>query len=309
MASLLTKIEASPESKIAFANWQAQLHQAVVGLPGFLSLDITSATYNHALVWTLVQRFDTPAHLSQWRSSPTYQHLSDELGKLFEDLPPSSIQEKESEDSQLEGGITEVFITEVSKEKEEEYRQWIAKMHAVEARFPGFKGVYVQSPGPSQGRNWITLLQFDTVENLDRWLFSSERQQVLNESKPLIASLESHRVASPYGGWFQSLAQAGEVPPVWKQTMIVLLVLFPIVMLELKYLTLLTGNLNPSLGTFIGNAISVALIAWPVMPVAIWFLGWWLSPYGEKQREKTILGTGFIFALYLLEILLFWHLL
>ena len=201
------------------------------------------------------------------------------------------------------GNVTEVIVTEVTPGKEEEFRMWSAKIHQAEAKFPGFRGVYIQSPKRG-GKFWITLLQFDTLENLDRWLQSSERKQVLQESSPLVSSLETHRVISSSTGWLASIAKTGELPPVWKQTMLVLLVLFPIVVFELKYLSPLTASLNPSLGTFIGNAISVTLISFPMMPIALYFLGWWLSPHSLKT---SIVGSILLGLLYLAEIALFWN--
>src|SRR5262249_32985415 len=159
-----------------------------------------------------------------------------------------------------------------------------------------FRGVYVKSPTPGQGENWITLLRFDSQEHLDRWLTSKERKEVLKEARPLITSLESHRVISPFAGWFASTATDGRIPPVWKQTCLVLLVLFPIVMLELKFLLPLTKNLNLSVGTFIGNAISVTLVSWPMMPIAIYFLRWWLSPSDESVSLKRDVA-GFLLIL------------
>ncbi len=186
---------------------------------------------------------------------------------------------------------------------EKDYRAWIAKIHHVEAKFPGFRGVYVQSP-KGRGKHWITLLQFDSMQNLEGWLQSPERKQVLQESAPLISSLEAHRVFSPYAGWFASIAKVGELPPVWKQTMLVLLVLFPIVVFELKYLSPLLSGLNSSVSTFISNALSVTLISFPMMPIAILFLGWWLS---TNSLKTTIRGTLLLGLLYLAEIALFWN--
>lgn len=114
---------------------------------------------------------------------------------------------------------------------------------------------------------------------------------------------------SPYAGWFASIAKTGELPSIWKQTMIVLLVLFPIVMLELKYLSPWTASLNAALGTFIGNAVSVTLIAWPVMPIAIWLLGWWLMPRAKGRQLITIVGTLLVVLFYLIELIIFWKLL
>lgn len=221
-------------------------------------------------------------------------------------MPPLETEFLSSTHTVLHDSVTEVFVTEVIPEKEVEYRQWLAKIHQVESRFPGFKGIYVGPP--SQGKkNWITLLQFDSVAHLDQWLTSAERKQVLEESKELVNSLESHRLISPYACWFKSVEpNPALLPAVWKQAMIVLLVLFPIVMLEFKLVNPRLTGLNISLATFIGNAISVSLVTWPMVPLAIAFLHWWLLPEGKEALSKTILGCFVVIGLYLIEILVFW---
>lgn len=306
---LTNKLLIRPECTVDFAAWQAQLNAAIAAHPGFVSLEILSPVYPAQPEWLVVQRFYSSEDTTSWHQSDVRRKLMGELDPYLVDNSQGSIQETFSGINSLQGGVTEVFITQVNPQNEKTYREWIAKMHQVEAKFPGFRGVYMQSPSQIGGINWITLLQFDTPENLDRWLNSPERRKVLEEAKSLITSLESHRMISPYAGWFSSIAKAGELPPVWKQTMIVLLVLFPIVMLEIKYLSLVTAGLNFSLATFIGNAISVTLISWPMMPIAILFLGWWLAPKSEKRLQATIAGTFIMLLLYLAEIAIFWNLL
>lgn len=303
---LTTNVRIPPNLKIDFADWQAQFNSVIAAFPGFVSLEISAQST--PTEWLIVQRFYNAESVRAWRNSQEHKDLIEKLKILIPDMDSDAVQEIELEASNLQGGVTEVFVTEVNPEMDRTYREWIAKIHQAEAKFPGFRGVYVQSPSTGKSKNWITLLQFDTPENLDRWLSSPERQEVLNESKTLIASLESHRVISPYAGWFSSIAQMGELPPVWKQTMIVLLVLFPIVMLEIRFLNPLLTGLNSALATFIGNAISVTLISWPMVPIAIWFLGWWLTPKSNK-RSKTIVGTFLVVVLYLIEIALLWNLL
>ncbi len=302
---LISKVWIKPEALIQFADWQAELNAAIAVHPGFVSLEILSPSPEKP-EWSIIQRFQSHADVESWCQSETRKRLMEALN-AYTLSNQKNIQDQTSVDSRMPLGITEVFVTQVSPENEKAYREWIAKIHQAEAKFPGFRGVYMQSPGQSGGVNWITLLQFDTPEHLDFWLNSQERQKVLSEAKPLISSLESHRMISPYAGWFASLAKGLQLPPVWKQTMIVLLVLYPIVMLELKYLSPLTAGLNSSVGTFIGNAISVTLIAWPMMPIAIWFLGWWLTPKPEQYRQATIWGTCLMGVLYFLEIALFWY--
>lgn len=303
---VITHVKVRPECKDAFVDWQCQLNGLIAAFPGFISLEVISPLDPLNDGWEIIQRFKGSKEASSWTTSQIHSHLINSLKGLALE---GSLNVVISKDSNLKGGVTEVFITTVTEGREEAYREWTTRIHQAEAKFPGFRGIYVQSPIEGQSRNWITFLQFDTPANLDRWLNSKEREDVLRQSHPLIASLESQRVVSSYGGWFGSLAKVGELPPVWKQTMLVLLVLFPIVMLELKYLRLLTGgNLSLSVTTFIGNAISVTLISWPFMPLAIYFLGWWLSPKGNNAGRVTLLGTFLILLLYLIEVAVFWFL-
>jgi len=294
------KLGVRPDVKAAFVDWQAKFNSAVVAYPGFVSLEFLSESQKE---WTVIQRFCSESSAASWKNSKELEGLVNEVKVL---VRKDGIHQTLSEESTISKGVTEVIVTQINPEKEAHYREWSAKIHQAEAKFPGFRGVYLQSPKEAKGRNWITLLKFDTVENLDRWLNSSERQELLNESISLVSSVETHRIISPFPGWFASIAKVGDLPAAWKQTMVVLLVLFPIVMIELKYLSPLLSGFDLSLSTFIGNAISVALITFPMMPIAIWFLGWWLTPPKRNQQQLTILGTLIVLGLYLIEIAVFW---
>ena len=297
------KFEIDQTKKIPFAKWQARCNEAIIAFPDFISLEFASP-YNAHKEWLVVQSLASRQAAMSWRESDPYATLLDELHSLATD---GHIQEIFDSESSVHEGVTQVIIAKVNPDKEHEYRQWSAKIHHLEATFEGFRGVYIQSPNKNKEGHWITLLQFDTREHLDKWLESPVRQKLLQESLTLTSSLEVHRIISPYSGWFASIAKVAELPPVWKQTMIVLLVLFPIVMLELKFLSAITQGWNSSLATFLGNAISVTLISFPMMPIAIWFLSWWLVPHQRPQWKQTALGTLVVMALYLIEIVLFWN--
>lgn len=304
---LTNKIRIRPNFKTPFAEWQADLNMVIAAFPGFVSLEILSPSQSSQFEWIIVQRFSNNERVLAWRESVEYKNLINKLRTLLAGEGADAIKEIEVDVRDLQSGVTEVFVTEVSPDRDKDFRKWISKIHQVEANFPGFRGVYVQSPAQEQGKNWITLLQFDTPENLDHWLSSPERRQVLNESDSLISSLESHRVISAYSGWFSTIAKGGQLPPVWKQTMLILLVLFPIVMFEMKYLNPLTKNLGSSLAVFISNALSVTLLAWPMIPLAIKCLSWWLLPIDDNKFSKTIMGTLFVIFLYAIEVLIFWN--
>ncbi|MBA3958197.1 MAG: antibiotic biosynthesis monooxygenase [Parachlamydiaceae bacterium] len=299
---LTTAVRVRPDSSIAFADWQANLHHVIASFPAFVSLEILSPLPPHK-EWMIIQRFIDPDAITKWQRSPERAELLKNLAPLLVD--PTKLEESISDANDLQAGVTEVFVTEVHPNRERDYREWVAKIHQAEAKFPGFRGFYVQSPTQANGKNWITLLQFDTPQNLDRWLVSPERQAVLADSTSMIAAIENHRIISPYAGWFSSLTkQGGAIPPVWKQTMIILLVLFPIVMLEIKYLNPWINFLPISPRTFLGNAISVTLVSWPTMPIAIYFLRWWLTPQREDYKRMTYIGTAVVCLLYAIEVVL-----
>ncbi len=295
----ITKIRLGEPVRPGFSDWQADFHSEIVKFKGFVSLEIIAPKDPESLEWTIIQEFDNQVHYDAWLDSNAHKKLDECLKTQF----LNSGHLIESKGSQKTWGVTEIFVTKVSPNKTNDYRSWIGKIHKAEANFPGFRGLLVKSPTPGQGEHWITLLHFDSQNNLDKWLNSKERQSVLKEARPLIKSLESHRIISPFAGWFATASVDGMAPPVWKQTCLILLVLFPIVMLEMIFLWPLTRSLNPSVGTFIGNAISVTLVSWPMMPIAIYFLRWWISPLASMRA--TIKGTAVVMCMYLIEIILF----
>lgn len=290
-----TEVKVKPDALKEFALWQARFNEKISSQKGFVSLEIL----NQDAGWFFVQRFDSEEDLQSWKASQNYKQLLKDLQPYLKE----DVLEKSGKTEDLRE-VTEVFITEVNPDKIHSFKSWTGKIHQLESLFPGFKGVYVQSPQESGNKNWITLLRFDNEKNLNLWLESKERKEILKDSESFVKSLEKHTIVSPYSGWFSSLIDQGAKISPWKQAMLVLLVLFPIVILELKFLNPLLKNLNPSLSTFIGNSLSVALITWPCMPIALKALGWWLT---HPSKWVHYLGGGLVIGLYLLEIALFWN--
>jgi antibiotic biosynthesis monooxygenase (ABM) superfamily enzyme len=211
----------------------------------------------------------------------------------------------QTRDAQLPGGVTEVILEQVRADMDDAYRQWLEKVQRIQAGFPGYRGVSLQPPIPNVQPRWTTLLRFDTPEHLDAWLRSPARRELLDEAAPWTESLQSHRLVAPFAGWFPRLAPSG-APARWKQTMIVLLVLYPIVMLEVRFLNPFLVGLPAAVATFIGNAISVALVAWPMVPMALRCLDWWVLPRSPARRVTAAAGATVVSAGYALLVIFFW---
>lgn len=286
-----------------FLDWQAKLNKEATSAKGFVSLEFLSPNQEQNEQLTIL-RFDSIENALLWKNSPLNRSLID---KLQEICVENGLLESVKNEISIKTGATEIIFTEINQEQVEAYLEWSARIHQLEAKFPGFKGVYLQPPAQNNGRHWITLLHFDSIENLDNWLGSNERRKFIQESGSFISSFERHRIISPFSGWFVSVAKNGILPAAWKQAMVVLLVLFPIVMFLMKYVSPLTKGLNTSLATFISNVISVSLLTYIAMPLAVRVLDWWLTPTRAGKKGLLFIGTALILALYLTEIFLLWH--
>ncbi len=298
--ALATTLTLRPDAGAAFGRWQARAARIAAGFPGFLSID-SQPHYPGAAGWRIVQQFRDAGDLARWAASAERQGLQADLAALCQDGPTD--QDLPQHDT---AGVTEVIATAVRPGREAEFRDWAETIQAAQGTFPGYMGTYIQAPASTAQPFWTTLVRFATPGQLDAWLTSDIRRDLVARSDAFVERWESRRLPSSFAGWFPEAA-GRPAPAKWKQTAIVLLVLFPIVMLEMRFLSPLLSGLNVAVGTFIGNLISVSLVSWPLAPLAIKALGWWLQAPAGSRRRAEILGGATIAALYALEIALFWR--
>lgn len=73
----------------------------------------------------------------------------------------------------------------VDPEQEEEFLAWQRRVTDSERAFPGFRGCELLRPVPGAQGNWTAIFRFDTEENLDAWLDSPERRELLKRGSEL----------------------------------------------------------------------------------------------------------------------------
>jgi antibiotic biosynthesis monooxygenase (ABM) superfamily enzyme len=291
----------------AFSAWHARMCTVTSQLPGFISAEVNAPSAAGPPVWRIAQRFRTEDTLRSWLESEQYRQLILEAESFVDENQAGGLIEERGAENSDEATVTEVVTTLVRSDRAGEYKEWAAKIHRAEAQFPGYRGGFLQPPAsPDQGY-WTTLVRFGSPEQLDAWLNSREREELLREHRALVSSWSQHRLPTSFAGWFPQDEASSGSPAKWKQSMVVIMMLFPIVMLELRFLTPLTGGLKPALGTFIGNVLSVFLLAWPFMPIAIRGLKWWLVPAEDRPSWTHLCGTVLVLAIYALEIAFFWR--
>jgi hypothetical protein len=301
-AALIVTVRLRPGVETKFSSWHARMSTAPASTAGFVSAEVNAPAPGE-LEWRVVQRFRNVSDLRAWRASDLHARLFREASELVEDGDGRGLREDEISDGVANGVVTEVVTTYVKPGKDNEYQAWAEKIHQAEAEFPGYRGAYLQPPASQHQHYWTTLVRFATPEQLDRWLGSEVRKAFLRQHEELVQSWEHHRLPSSFSGWFPIDAATSESPKSWKQSMIVILMLFPIVMLEIRFLSPLLGGVSTSPATFIGNVISVVLLAWPFMPLAIASMKWWLLPRKDSPKWTDALGIALLVGLYTAEII------
>jgi antibiotic biosynthesis monooxygenase (ABM) superfamily enzyme len=290
-----------------FERWSGRLQKTLLSFDGSLSCEFWPPTPPDQEESVVVMRFDSVDALRRWRTSETYRSLLAEAAPLVEGGYVTQLTGGAATEFYVQNSATEVIVTDVKPGKEAEYRNWASRIDTIEASFPGFRGSYMQPPTEGE-KVWTTLLRFDTKEKLAAWIASPERASLLTEADNLVDRVLVHRVDTSFPGWVPPDPTTGKPPPSWKTAMLVLLVLFPVVMLEMKFLNPQLRSANRALGTFIGNAISVALTTWPLMPLAIAGFAWWLYP-GKGRRWTTAAGPLALALCFAIEIAIFSRLL
>jgi len=307
-AKLVTAARVRPEAKERFVEWGGRMAFALEAVDGYTGREVIPPQSTELDEWVFVTHFASIADLKAWRDSPVRAKLLDEVKPLLEDGRITELAGDAAAQLHVENSVTEVILEQVKAGKEAQYRDWSNRIQLLQAKMPGYQGGYTQPPS-STANEWMTLLRFATIEDLNRWMASPERKALVAEAAPLVERAYLHRVNTSFPGWIPTDPATGKPPPNWKSTMLVLLGLYPIVALELAYLMKHLSGLKPAFAGFIGNLISVSVVAYVTMPPLIRWMGWWLFPKAEQEPRATLAGTALIVALYAIEIAIFWNIL
>ncbi len=312
-AVLIATARVRPGSEDAFSAWQARHAAVISGFSGFISSDmIPPSDGKPGDQWTLIMNFESEETLAAWQESAERGRSVGEVVPLLEEGDFGETIKINGSGEAPGANVTEVIFSKIRSGMTDQYRAWVERIQQAQAKYPGYRGMYLQPPprGTENG-HWTTILRYDTAGHLEAWMDSRERKALIAESKAFVESEELMRLATAFPGWVPLDPMTGEGPPNWKTAMLVLLGLFPIVMLELRFLSphLTAFGIHGSLATFIGNSLSVALTSFFTMPWFVRAFGWWLFPEKGSNKRLTIKGLAIMGVLYAAEIVILWRLL
>lgn len=265
-----------PDQVAAYCEAQAAITEAARKSPGFVGTEVLSPVAGLQEEWVAIFRLESNQAMQRWLASPERVQLAARVERCLAE--PSHLQVLASDD-QAEPPVAMVFTHRVRSDKVDAYRAWRQKTIAAQAKYSGYLATDSFEP---QGRfqdEWVDIVRYDTVDHLEAWVHSHERQELLKEIDPLVENMHAHRLTG-LEGWFALNRQPAETvraTPPWKQALAVLLGLYPTVMLINILLNPLLRHFTFAVEIFIGNVLSTILLTWLVMPWVSRSLHFWLA--------------------------------
>ena len=170
------------------------------------------------------------------------------------------------------------------------YRLWSREINTACAQFPGFVDLEVFEPA-SGDDGYVIMIRFQTDAEGQAWQNSQICADLLKAAEPFLDSVSMHEPSRIFGGWFNSGAAGGGRPELWKDSLVVLFVLYPTVMLISLYITPHIP-VPFAVSIFLGNVISIVLMSWLVMPKVTGMLSFWLTPPRDAGISNTLKGLA-----------------
>ena len=298
-ATVIIGEQVRPGCEKAFLSWQHELNRTASRYPGFIAAEINPPTSAQPL-WCVIYRFDTVSNLQAWINSAKRQDRLAE-GQRYLDGPAT--QQIVAGGAETPDTLVTVVVTHrVPTEHVDEFLDWQKRLRLAENKFPGYRGSEMFRPIEGVQDEWTTLYRYNSAADLDRWLTSSERQQLLHEGKKF-SDFHLRTIDNSFGNWFAFDEGGVQVPaPSAVKTVIAVWVgLYPTVMI--LALATAPAGLPVWLDRFFTNLLGSFVMTFVTMPFYVNpLLKRWLHPAPDAPKAATNLRAALLIA----PMMLFW---
>ena len=306
-ATIVTQTRPLDGEVDAFTRWQDTMGTVIAKWEGFIDQKVMPPSPPAQVDWVILQRFSSADAAAGWLHSEQRLKLVDSIQPILAGSDDIHLV-RDGTSGVLPAPVSAVISTRVKPGEEIAYRRWEQRIAAVQSRAPGFEGYRFEPPVPGLQDDWLAIIRFDSESNLQNWLSSPERLKLLKDSDFFTEQIDMRIVRSGFDQWFPGGRSDAPRPSVWKQNMIVLSQLYPVVFLFGMFvqqpLLMNRGGVPFWLALFIGNVFSVVMLNW-LVPWASKRFGWWLQPLGQGSMGRNVLGAGILIGIYAVSLLVF----
>ena len=177
--------------------------------------------------------------------------------------------------------VTLLIRHRVKQGREQDYEGWLRHTIGVAKGYPGHLGIDVVRDQSAPQHLFTCVLRFASTQQLQGWLDSADRRQLIAEVSPLLAEGDQLEINPEREFWFTPVAADVPPPPRWKQACVTFLVILPLALL-VPLLWQPLFRLQPWLGGYVASnvvitASIVLLVVYLFMPPVTRFFAGWLN--------------------------------
>jgi antibiotic biosynthesis monooxygenase (ABM) superfamily enzyme len=304
--TVVTQTRIRPGQEAAFAAWQDRIGGIVATIPGFIEQSVMPPRPPVQTDWVILQRFSNTASALSWLHSEQRLQLVQDAHDMLVGNDDVHLL-TDSETGAMPSPVSAIISTRIKPGKEDVYRRWEQRMAATQARAGGFQGYRFEPPIPGVQEDWLAILRFDTEANLQSWLASPARLKLLGEANEFTAEVHLRLARTGFDQWFQVAGATGG-SPAWRQNMLVLSLLYPVVFLfgawvQSPLLSKVFG-MPFWLSLFVGNVVSVILLNY-LVPWTSQRFAWWLRAPNLIANPINLGGTAAMLGMYAISLTVF----
>lgn len=304
--TIVTQTRVDPAHADEFARWQRLIQEVVGRAPGFIHQSVMPPSPPAQIDWVILQKFASAEAAVAWLNSERRRALLEQALPMLAGRDDVHIV-KDGAAGAMPAPVSAVISTRIKPGCEAAYRAWEHRMAAAQSRAAGFQGYRFEPPIPGVQTDWLSILRFDSDANLQTWLKSPDRLDLLGQAEAFTDEFHARIARTGFDQWFPAGGDAPP-PPAWKQNMLVVLMLYPVVFLfgALVQTPLLIGRVGMPfwLALFVGNVASVVLLSW-LVPWASRRFAWWLRSGDGVTTRTELAGAGLVIGLYAASLLAF----
>ncbi|MBD1913269.1 MULTISPECIES: antibiotic biosynthesis monooxygenase [unclassified Leptolyngbya] len=185
--------------------------------------------------------------------------------------------------------ITLVISEVVEPDRLQEYEVWAKGINQAVQQAEGFLGVDVIRPRDHDYPEYVVIVKFDHYQHLRQWLTSSTYQAWMAEAHKFISVRSQQELPNGLELWFTlpQPTQQRSQPPFYKQVIVGVLAVYPLILLANAVLGPWLNGLHPLLGLLISVIFVSTLLTYPVMPWLTKLLNTWLYPPTQKRSKRS----------------------
>jgi uncharacterized protein len=169
-----------------------------------------------------------------------------------------------------DAGATVVITHRVRGDKHLDYDRWLDEIGPLCRASSGNLDWHIIRPIPDLTSTYTVVIRFDTKANLQTWMESPIRSQLIEKVKPLLVNGDDFFISSGLDFWFTPEGAKAKVPERWRQYLVTWSAIYPLVLgvsviVSPVFRSLGVPN-NQPLTTLIVTGTVVFLMIYVVMP-------------------------------------------